>query len=213
LLHHNLIEQLQRNTAMRAGIAPEDLSVAERLELLRDPVVDALVEKLARAKDVALYTLAPVFHPRVKESLLGVLRRGGWVTIYTNSRNAYLTIAPVAFPWPAGLPDLEMLVNAGAKAYFFQARPELPWVYLHRKVAVVDDTVFFGSHNFNLPSTVTNDEISYELESSEFATQMRKLYVDSILDNGTRLDALWVQRERRKTEFFRWLTTPLVGFF
>jgi phosphatidylserine/phosphatidylglycerophosphate/cardiolipin synthase-like enzyme len=96
----------------------------------------------------------------------------------------------------------------------FPIREGRPWIYMHRKLAVIDDAVYFGSHNLNLPSTVAMDELSFEIESPKLAEVVRRLFDEDLAANGEPLDPAWVHGERQRFggRVYRWFGWRFLGY-
>ncbi len=213
-LHMNLIEQL-------SAIAPgneSSLGSNARVRALDDPIVDAVSERLKTAQSVRMDILFAVLHPKLKEALLETAKRPGTsITLLVNTNTPSLTghekspIFPGGPAWAFEITDIDDLLAAGIKVYRFQTNPTLPWVYVHRKLAVIDDTVFFGSHNFNLPSTTSNDEASFEIKNPDLARRLSAIFDLSLKTNGSALDSKRVHSERNSFEnkFLRMFSSPL----
>ena len=117
-------------------------------------------------------------------------RNGVNVHLFTNSHESDAQIAPLGLNWTISLPDMLALSEAGVKISIFEAKPGVhPWKYLHKKMAIVDDDVFVGSHNFNLPSTLYNDEMDFEIEDATFANSVRERLEGQIALAGRPIDA------------------------
>jgi phosphatidylserine/phosphatidylglycerophosphate/cardiolipin synthase-like enzyme len=214
ILHHDFLQQIERLTP-----APGEAGVAARLRFLKDPVVDALVERLATARRVRLATVSAILHPAVCDALIAARRRGAQVTILVNSATPRLgrdrtPIEQGGSVWAMEAPDLDALLAAGVEVYAFQIHPARPWLFLHRKLAVLDDTAIIGSHNFNVPSTAFFDEASIELEHPRLAAELASLFDRDLATNGQRLDADLVRAERRRlgARLLRWLSFPYLGY-
>jgi len=208
LLHHDLFKQLR---ALPGN--PRDYSFGERVRLLVDPVVNALVERLSGARRIKYNTLSVLPHPKFRDALYAARERGAQVEILTNGKEAYSSFLPLPMPWFLALPSMDQALQQGLSLYTFGKSPRNNWVYLHRKVAIVDDTVILGSHNFNLPSTMVNDEMSFELEDPELAREMTELFDRSIAENGTALDPAAIHRERKRFRAMTWLAYPMRGLY
>jgi phosphatidylserine/phosphatidylglycerophosphate/cardiolipin synthase-like enzyme len=205
-LYHDMLEQLDQLPKR-----PTSYDFDERAKILKDPVIDALLEKLAKAKDVRINTLSVILLPRVREALGAAARRGAKVEIFTDGKAAVETIVPGAPPWTVSLPELEELLAAGVKIFSFE--PKGGWEYLHRKLAFLDDTTFYGSHNYNLPSTTANDELSYEFESAELTAFLRKTHEHDLAQYGVALSLEKIRAEREKSTVRRWFFRNFLDFF
>lgn len=192
VLHNGFLQQLWQR-GFPSG-------VQQRVNVLQDPIMDALIERLQdpNVREVIIATMAVVQHPSLKQALMEVARRRNpdgtpkaRVTFYTNSRDARSISFAIPFNFDFSIYDMQEMIRAGIHvAGFFPAAPDgrsrmgredypwlrgmnQAWTYLHEKIALVDDTVFFGSHNFNLPSSVYNDEVSVELVDPHWARRVR----------------------------------------
>ncbi len=215
VLHYDFIHQLRQK-----AVNPSEWGTRERLERLEDPVLNSLVEKMATATDIRLDILVLILHPRLKAALLAAHQRPGVsIRILTNTAAPDLHdwsrkhLEPGGPLWSMELPDLDDLLQAGIAVHQFQINKDLPWVYAHRKLAILDDTVIFGSHNFNVPSTVANDEVSLEIENKELAAELRTLFDADFATNAELLDREFVHRERAKAghSIMRFFTLPFLG--
>jgi putative cardiolipin synthase len=208
LLHHDFLKQMR---ALPKD--PKDYDDNQRLRILQDPIIQALAVKLRGSQDVRFNTLSVMLHPDFRAPLFEASHQGAKVRIFTNTREAYHAISPVAAPWIVALPELEEVLNQGIQVDGFTGVAGKPHVYLHRKLAIVDDTTFIGSHNFNLPSTVANDEVSFEIEGASFANKMRELFDGAVRDYGSPIQKEEVARQRRHTLWGRELFRPFLGIF
>lgn len=208
VLHHSFIQQM-----LSLPEDPVQYSQNERLQILNDVVVSAVSQKISGAKHVAMNTLSLILTPALKETIVESLKKGLKLDIFTNSPTSYQTITFIPLPWPVSLPDIPELTALGAKVSIFRNPPPKNWVYLHRKVLVADDTVFFGSHNYNIPSSIANEEVSFEVEDHDLASKYFKIFENSVLENAEPAVLEKLNEEKTKTNFFRWLFSPFMGFF
>jgi putative cardiolipin synthase len=214
ILHHDFLRQIHAIDPV-----PADVGSDERLARLDDPVVAALVARLATARSVRISLLSTILHPALKRALVDACRRGASVTLFINTAAPRLDdsrkpIVARGSVWVLELPDLDDLLAAGAVVRGFQIRPGRPWLFLHRKLAIIDGVVFLGSHNLNLPSTLFFDEASFEVESAPLAAGLARLFDDDLAANGEPLDAARVHRERMhaKSRLLRWMSIPYLGY-
>jgi phosphatidylserine/phosphatidylglycerophosphate/cardiolipin synthase-like enzyme len=214
MLHFDFLRQLRD-----IDRTPADVDVEERLDRLSDPVVQALIARLAGARSVRIATVSSILHPAVKQALLDARQRGADITVFTNTAAPRLDVsrAPIVSGgsvWSLSLDDLDDLLAAGVRVLSFQIREGTPWVFLHRKLAIIDDTVVCGSHNFNVPSTVFFDEASFEVTHPGLADELTRLFDADARANGEPLDPAYVhsERVRTRTRILRWLSLPALGF-
>lgn len=217
-LHFDFIKQLDLRYP-----SPREASFDERAQALQDPVLDSLIEKLDKAGEIRLSILTLVLHPRFKEALIAAHKKGTRIKLITNiaipslhGRTPKQRLTPGGATWYMELPDLDDLLASGVPVHQFQVAEkdaQNPWIYLHRKLAVIDDTVIFGSHNFNLLSSVGNDELSFEITDPALAAKARLLFDNSIFENTEPLDPAFVHQARKNcgAELFRFLLEPFLG--
>jgi phosphatidylserine/phosphatidylglycerophosphate/cardiolipin synthase-like enzyme len=179
--------------------------------MLWDPVLEETIGLLKTAKNAHISILATILHPQLKQALKESLNRGLNLEIFTNSKDAHATVAPLPFSvgWYAGLHDLDELLGLGAIGYGAIQFPDRKdsYHFLHRKLAIIDDAVIFGSHNLTIASTVTQDEMSFEIVSPDFAARMRRLSNESIRRNSVRLDAEEIAVESANTPIRQWFSS------
>jgi phosphatidylserine/phosphatidylglycerophosphate/cardiolipin synthase-like enzyme len=175
-------------------------SIEDRLARLNDPILEALAQRIERpgTRQVLLSAMSLMLAPRLKQALIRAVReRGVEVILFTNSETANGTLAPWAINWVYALPDMIDLMASGARIFTLRANDEgdHPWHYLHQKLAIIDDTVFFGSHNYNLPATLCNDEATFEVRSNPFAQSMRSLFLSELTQAGDQVSLSDLRRQ------------------
>jgi putative cardiolipin synthase len=214
LLHHDFLRQIAELSP-----TPSDENLLARLRWLHDPVVDALVARLRTAQRVRIATVSAILHPAVREAMLAALKRGAKITLLVNRAAPRLdrSRAPIeagGTVWAMQAPDLDELIAAGADVQAFQIRDGQPWLFSHRKLAVLDDAVIIGSHNFNIPSSAFFDEASIELEHPRLAAALARIFDEDLARNGERLDPQLVHAEhvRVGARLLRWLSFPYLGY-
>lgn len=172
-LHRDLIVKLEElGRVMKRE--PRDFSMRERIFRIPDPVINAMTARMADAKSTLFTTLSYHPLPALRIAMANAIKAGKRVEVITNGLSAYKTLMPIPLPW---LSSMEFLIGGdhdGVKIYEFQDQKALELHYIHRKVAIIDDTVIYGSHNFNSASTFTNDELSYEFQDREYAETFRR---------------------------------------
>ncbi|MBF0299916.1 MAG: phosphatidylserine/phosphatidylglycerophosphate/cardiolipin synthase family protein [Oligoflexia bacterium] len=86
------------------------------------------------------------------------------------------------------------MIDAGVKVYAHT--PDLKKDepnYVHRKLVVTGNTVFFGSHNLSVPSSVITEEVSVEIVGPSLAKQVRDIFDDNIKTTGKEVTSDQVQ--------------------
>lgn len=205
LLHHDLFRQL-RAAADREGISPRDYAVEGKLDRVQDPILEEFMRLLTNddVRDVRFFSLSATMAPRLKTAIMDAQRRGVDVTMFTNSRtsNCAFPIPGLPVGWLVSLPDLDDLLQSGVSIFGLAAptNSSCP-IYVHRKLAIVGETVFFGSHNLNISSSIQSDEMSFEIQGSAFSEQVRELFDQSVEAHGERLDPGAIHQENGSTWF------------
>ncbi len=214
LLHHDFLRQIEQLTP-----APGEANVEERLRALKDPVVDALVARLSTARRVRIATVSAILQPVLRDALLAARGRGAEITLLINTAAPRIgdSSEPVVSGgsvWAMEAPDVDALLSAGVVVRAFQVREGSPWRFLHRKLAVLDDSVIIGSHNFNIPSSAFFDEASIEIEQPALAAELARLFDEDLAKNSDAIDPAEARKERLRVggRLLRWLSWPYLGY-
>jgi phosphatidylserine/phosphatidylglycerophosphate/cardiolipin synthase-like enzyme len=213
ILHFDYVQQLWMKNFPR--------ETSDRLALFDDPVLNAVMERVARpeTRDVMICSMSLMLHPRFKRVLIDAAHRGVKIRILTDSKSSAGSVAPLALNFKYALPDMHELLLAGVQISALEANPSKhAWAYLHKKLALVDDDVFMGSHNFNLPSTLYNDEAEFEIEDPTLAASLRARLEAQMALVGRPLNASEVQDEMQSGLGFvrsieRWLGEGMLPLF
>lgn len=169
MLHFDMFQQRWMNHFPR--------TLRQRAQQLEDPILNELVERISRTETrrVLISSMSLIESPQLKSALVDAALRGVDVRLLTNSKDSDAAAAPLGINWTISLPDMLELAQAGVKIFSFEAKPSVhPWKYLHKKMAIVDDAALVGSHNFNYPSSLYNDEADFEIEDAGFARTARE---------------------------------------
>lgn len=129
------------------------------------------VRDLWKAKQVDI--IAAYFSPpkSLKRRLWRVSDRGGKVRLLTPAKSDNnATIAAARFTYG-------QLIAKGVDVYEYQR------CKLHTKLAIIDDSVFIGSSNFDFRSLFINMELMLRIKDREIANQFRA-YVDGELEQA-----------------------------
>lgn len=210
LLHTDFVAQMA--ALMEHGHSPT--AWEDRMKVLNDPALDAMVERVDAAppgSELRFSAMYAVLHPRMKNAVAAAARRGVQVTLFTNGDFETPPISTLG--WFASVKDMDDLARAGVRVCTFKMSPELPWVFLHLKTMVVGDTVFFGSHNVNLASSVANDELFYEVEDPRLAAQSRAFFDALVKSSGQMASKRVMSKQRPLGEIGRTLMDPILGFW
>ncbi len=168
VIHYDLSQQRWMNHFPR--------NVAAREAQLEDPIAAELVARISDpgTKEVWISSMSLIELPALKSALIRAAQGGIAVTMLTNCRQSDAILAPFGLNWRMSVPDMLELARVGVRIEAIEPGARSDWRYLHKKMAVVDDTVFVGSHNFNLPSSLYNDEADLEIEDPAFARSVRQ---------------------------------------
>jgi putative cardiolipin synthase len=222
-LHFNFLEQLSHQE-----LTPGEYSYDERAEVLNDPVQKRAIALLKTTQKFHLSILAMTLDGRFRDALIEAIQRGMDTEILTNSSTSHASISPLRISpgWYAGLKTLDMVlmykdadevlkVYPNVQVHGLMERNDDPdsTKFLHRKLAIFDDTVIFGSHNLTISSTLTQDEVSYEIQSPEFAHQMKELSQGSIRSNAEPLHPLEVHNALTSTGYRQWMSSFFEKFY
>lgn len=174
--------------------SPSRYNYAQRLRLLEkgrlnDAISEDVVDQIQKAeREVKIISYALLFSKPVKEAIKDALRRGVNVDIITNGKGAQSSIMPWFSLWaPIGyyqsLPDADELLTfahspksrGDLKVHLFREKnPGTDLHFVHAKLVIVDDVVYFGSHNLTYISSIVQDELQWKFVGHSFATTMRK---------------------------------------
>ncbi|MCC7441586.1 MAG: phosphatidylserine/phosphatidylglycerophosphate/cardiolipin synthase family protein [Bdellovibrionales bacterium] len=184
VLHHDYVAQAQRITSQLPN------RPYRRWAGFDDPMVASVIRKLdARPAEARFSMLSVTIHPELKRAIKRAARAGTKITILTNNKESGFD--PFNVPWRTAIPDMVNLADERNVTLLGLRRGNgWPYQYMHRKVSVIDRTVYMGSHNLNISSTTFNDELSYEIEDPVLAREMRDLF-----DEDARLSATPMGRQ------------------
>ncbi|HTL12763.1 MAG TPA: phosphatidylserine/phosphatidylglycerophosphate/cardiolipin synthase family protein [Bdellovibrionota bacterium] len=175
ILHHDYVHQIQDYYARTHKTLPK--RPLERYPYFSDPIVSEMIRLLnAHPREARICSLSLLMHPELERAIKKAAKAGTQITILFNDLSA--KVDPMNMPFMTALPHAINLVSASPNVHLLglQQGAGWPYMYLHRKLAVVDDTVIMGSHNLNLPSTTDNDEASFEIQDAGLAAQLRTLF-------------------------------------
>lgn len=204
-IYYNFLEQM-RTEADLQGRTPGSFSYDERAKFLQDPFIDTVLLLLPQTNRFQMSILATILEDRVVETIIRERQRGMEMELITNGKKAH-SVFPTAPGWFAGIHTLDDLLQVGVTAHEVKQKGAETGIYLHRKLLILDDHVFFGSHNFTKASTLTTDEYSIEVASQDFADRMEQLSHHSIEVNTVPFDADEVHRERLATPVRQWFAS------
>lgn len=185
---------------------------------LPDDIVGEICKLVPGSREIRLSTLFVLLNPKLRDSLVRALRDGTAAYFFFNGDSSSRETVPLALSYKDSLEDLLTLMRA-SKADGTPAKTRVAvlrqndYRFLHKKMFIVDNHVFFGSHNFNLPSTVANSEISIEVDDARFAAAMSLRYDHDFLFSGEPLTLKQAAEDFENTSVTRWFAKFVHGFF
>jgi phosphatidylserine/phosphatidylglycerophosphate/cardiolipin synthase-like enzyme len=193
VLHHDFFKKmitLCQPSSNSEGIRPCDVSTSSRLGQYDDDILNTIVSKIRAAQHhVKISTFITSFHDELKKALIDALQRGVSVEIMTNSKEAHQSTVPFGYPLGhyLGVDDLADLLRLSETDSFqgqlsvwtIEPKENSPFHHAHRKLAIIDDTVYIGSHNLTKTSTVAQEEIQIEIQGDSFAKQALEIFEQS----------------------------------
>ena len=79
---------------------------------------------------------------------------------------------------------------------------------------IMDETVFLGSYNFNLPSSVGSNEIVIEVEDAKLATELKNVFEWDIENNSTCVDRYQlINEDENVSSIWKWLALQFFGLY
>ncbi|WP_147286492.1 phospholipase D-like domain-containing protein [Legionella maceachernii] len=204
-IYYNFLEQMRREADLQ-GRTPGSFSYDEREKFLQDPFVDTVLLLLPQTHRFQMSILATILEDRIVEAIFSERQRGMEMELITNGKKAH-SVFPTAPGWYAGIHTLDDLLQVGVIGHELKQRGAGTNIYLHRKLLILDDHVFFGSHNLTKASTLTNDEYSIEVVSRDFADKMEQLSRHSIEVNTVPFNIEAVHWERLITPVRQWFAS------
>lgn len=222
-LHHEFFEQM-RWYAQKSRLKPKRFTLDQRLSLIYDPILDEVVDQVRTATDVRLTMFSLALHPKLKSALISRLNHdsGFKLSLLTNSKKAHeniLFLKPSP-GWFGGLEDLDDLLHYDqTHVYLLQPTAKEDPRYLHRKLVVLNQdpgrsgkqgSVLFGSHNMTCASSVSLDEMSFQVEGDSFVERVNRFFEDSIDQPYiSEVDRDEIARSRKRNVFAIWLGKKL----
>ncbi|MEW5851332.1 MAG: phosphatidylserine/phosphatidylglycerophosphate/cardiolipin synthase family protein [Myxococcota bacterium] len=209
LLHYDFVRQMAQ---LAPGAADKPWIFEKRLRQLKDPVIDAAVARLSTAgagSEVRFTSMYAILHPRLKQAVIEARERGAKVSMLTNGELVAPPITTMAYL--ASINDIADLTKHGMQVHKF--RRTSPWWFMHLKLMIVDNTVFFGSHNLNVPSSAANDEMHYEIEDPKLAAECRAFFDYAVAKSTELVDPASAEAARPWGSVARTILDPVLGFY
>ncbi|MBI3557270.1 MAG: phosphatidylserine/phosphatidylglycerophosphate/cardiolipin synthase family protein [Deltaproteobacteria bacterium] len=195
-------------------------SLRGRKNIMSDNV-EGTAPYVAGAKLVYICAMSVFMPAELKEAVKTALRGGAEVHLLTNSRDAHRNQVPMGLPYLLSLEDITDLMALGGKLHVHVLDVALlraheqsyPLVnYMHRKLIVADNHVFFGSDNWNDMSRARNSEMVVQAEDARLSQLVRNI-VDEDLKVFTRLSCEKALTDKKSYGYVQrglnWLFLPL----
>jgi phosphatidylserine/phosphatidylglycerophosphate/cardiolipin synthase-like enzyme len=194
VLHHDFIQKMHA-----------------KADIESDPILERFVELTRRSSRILVYSLYTEQDTRVRDALIAAARRGARVAIMTNSLESARALGSNPWPYLSGVESQLALARAGVEIHQWKATPELE--FLHAKAAVFDDSILFGSHNFNWSSTHSYDELDIEVPGRAFADELAGRFELDIAINTFRVSSDFLSDQTRQHRFGVWSSAWFRGFY
>jgi len=189
----------------------------DRLQI-PDDIVATVSPLMEKAKQIRMSSLFILFHPQMKTALKTALENGAFAEIHFNGPESSTEMVPLALSYKDSLPDLIELMRLKQKDgspvnLKVHVMKPTDYKYLHRKIMILDNHVFFGSHNFNLPSTLANSEVCIQVDDADFAQALTMRYDTDFSYSGRPLTLLEAVADFDNSTVGRWLAEFVHQFF
>jgi phosphatidylserine/phosphatidylglycerophosphate/cardiolipin synthase-like enzyme len=172
-----------------------------------DPILERFLELAKHSKRAYFYSLYPAADKRLAAGLGEAVRNGSKVAIITNSYESSRTLSSIPLPYDGGITSMLALAQAGVTVYQWMPTPELS--FMHQKMAVVDDTVIFGSHNFNYSSTHGYDQLDLVIHDPKLADLLAHRFEEQAANHTRVATASFLRWQRRRqwlgVQISKWL--------
>ena len=183
-----------------------------------DEIIDEVVALVPQAREIRISTLFVLFNPKLKTALVTALQQGATLYMHFNGDKTARENVPLGLSYKDSLEDIIDLMKVrqkdGSPAKVHAAVMEqAKYRYLHKKLFVVDDHVFFGSHNYNLPSTIANSEDCIEVHDASFAEALTLAYDHDFVFSGRPLTMKEAAADYEHSTLSRWFAKFVHSFF
>jgi putative cardiolipin synthase len=181
VLDNDFFEKMKSSSLDRL---PKAYNFLERQEIIQDDILNSAIEEISQAEShIRIYSLALLMSDSLKAALIAAQERGVDVQIITNGIDShsqlFADLTHILFrgwlrvPFGAGYylskPDAIELLSAGIKVYVLNVSDS--YVHLHRKMWIIDDNVFLGSHNATLASETVQFEANLQIQDSAISNK------------------------------------------
>lgn len=203
--HHRLIDKLH------AGPSKGDFVK------LQDPVLESFLTAARTSRRIWYTSLYPRIETeargdnRLYEALRAATASGSDVRLLTNTLEGSKDLDSNPWPYLSGVPSLRAMTAAGVRIARWKKDLDLsPITFVHQKVAIFEDRVLIGSHNFNWPSTHAYDQLSVEIIDPAVTASLASSWIRNWQEAVEATLADW-DLELRKHRFGIWSSRFLLG--
>jgi phosphatidylserine/phosphatidylglycerophosphate/cardiolipin synthase-like enzyme len=175
VLHFNLIDQNLK-----------------KIKQVEDPIAEKVGYLFGQTKrQIVMNTYLLNAPEAIEKGLKHAVENGVDVAFYTNSKSAHANFFPGGLPHFSSVRGLKRILGSNPISTHLHLyltsktsrHPPYPLdrndIYTHYKIAVADDWVILGSHNFTLASATRNDEVQFFFKSEKFSNFLPKFLMDS----------------------------------
>lgn len=160
-----------------------------------DPILEKFLALAKHSKRAYFYSLYPAADRRLAAGLAEAVHNGSKVALITNSIESSKTLSSDTLPYEGGITSMLALAHAGVTVYQWVPTPELS--FMHQKMAVVDDYVIFGSHNFNYSSSHGYDHLDVVIHDPALADLLAQRFEQQAAQHTRVASADFLRRQRR----------------
>jgi phosphatidylserine/phosphatidylglycerophosphate/cardiolipin synthase-like enzyme len=139
-----------------------------------DPVLETFLKLARHSKRAYYYSLFPAADARMAEGLAEAVRNGSTVALITNSLESSRNLSSPPLPYYGCITSMIALARAGVAVYQWTPTPDND--FMHEKLAIVDDVVIYGSHNFNYSSTHGYDQLDVAIHDPALADLLARRF-------------------------------------
>jgi phosphatidylserine/phosphatidylglycerophosphate/cardiolipin synthase-like enzyme len=182
--------QFITNDTLRTIVATrQSHSISPRMQLADNPITAKMAQLLTTGKEVVLFSYVALLPPNVEKAVLQSVMDGSSYQFFSNSRAAHEFTLGTSYAVDLSVKNIIRMANAlgpnnkgRLTFYFFEPQnltsasnrgSQNELTYLHRKGAIIDDTVVIGSDNNTVSSATKNNEYIVVFDDKKFAEYER----------------------------------------
>lgn len=213
VIHHELIKQVMLEEK------PADI---DDYSEIKDEVLSAIIERGEKSvNELRFYSMNAIMHPDFVMFLSTLSLNGTEIKMITNSRESTVALGGYsgifedsvnAFPYFSAMSDLSLMLEDGVLVHKWVYSPQ--YQFVHAKLMIMDDTIFLGSYNFNLPSSVGSNEIVIEVEDASLSRELKDIFEWDIENNSTSIDRYQlIDEDENVSSIWKWLALKFFGLY